>query len=113
MVKPSEFNRRIILRNYNYVQGTNGGITPTLIESVTVWAKVENKSGNITTEQAQVQWQDYTRVTIRFQSKFNSNWVIDYEGQRYTISSLSVENEGYKEYLVFKCGTSKKIDIAS
>lgn len=106
---PSEFNRRITLAAYDYSQGDSGGSTKVLKESVEVWGLVEGRTGVAVVGHAQEQWNYDYKITIRHQSKFNSNWIVYYENNVLKINALTTVEEGYKRFMVLRCTTTQKI----
>lgn len=98
------------MKAYTFTQGASGGNTRVLAESVPVWAHIVNTSGSVQSSFAQQIWQINLKVTIRYQAKFDSNWVFEYAGQEYKISDISPKDEGYKRFLVIRSSTSEKIE---
>lgn len=109
-MRVSDFNRRITMKAYSTAQTATGGLTRVLAESVSVWAKVENRSGFVSTEYAQQIWSVNLTVTIRYQAKFDSNWVFEYEGQEYRINNITPISEGYKRFMVLRSSGAEKIE---
>ncbi len=110
MINVSEFNRRIVLTAYDYVEGNSGGIVPIFKEALSKWAKVEQKRGFTATAEAQQQSVMYYQVTMRYEKSVNENWIISYEKLTLKINDIDVKEEGYKRYQVLNCSVTLKFE---
>lgn len=105
-INVSEMNRRVVLESYTYTQGDAGGSTPVLAESVTVWAKVEQKGGSMSFTQSQLMADATYQITMRYRSGVTTNWNVVYEGQTFMINKIVTDTEGYKRYMILDCSVS-------
>lgn len=97
-----KMNRRPTFYNESYTQDAGGGTTATETERWQQWADISDRSGFNTFAQSQsLELYDY-RVRVRFDGRFNSNTGMIYEGQVCQMQSMSVESEGYKNFLVLR-----------
>ena len=97
-----KMNRRVIFFNESYTQDAGGGTKGIETERWQQWAEIGNRSGNSFIGQSQtLQTYDY-RVRVRFDGRFNSNTMMIYEGQQCACGSMTIETEGYKNYLVLQ-----------
>lgn len=106
MVNASDFDRRITLKAYDYTQNSFGAPVRDLKETVTIWAKVTQKSGFTNTQEAQQQSQSFYEIFIRYQAKFNSNWVIEYENMELKIDNIKPDDEGNKRFMIIKASVT-------
>lgn len=103
-----ELNRRITFRSWGSVQDEGGGPIAIIVNTYTIWAKVEARSGQMFSGQQQALWTYDYKVTFRYEKSriVASNFTIDYDGKRLTINSLSFINEGNRKYAVARCSTT-------
>lgn len=97
-----KMNRRPTFYNESYTQDIGGGPTSTITEQWQAWAEIDNRTGNTYAAQATELTQYDYRVKVRFDGRFNSNTVMVYEGQVCKMGSMSIETEGYKNYLILR-----------
>jgi len=94
-----KMNRRPIFYNESYIVDAGGGSRAVETERWEAWAEFNDRSGSSFIGQSQtLQTYDYV-VRVRFDSRFNSNTGMIYEGQVCTCNSMKIETEGYKNYL--------------
>lgn len=105
-INPSDFTRRITLTAYDYITGDSGGITPVLVETFDTWAKVEQKGGGMSANQAQMMADASAQITIRYRPQVTTNWNIVYEGQTYMINKIVLDNPGYKRFMIIDVSVS-------
>lgn len=100
-----KLNRRVTVERYENTQDEYGGVTSVVAESWEKWAQVDVRSGNVTQEVNQVMWSYSTKIIMRrFSSRpMKSNYCIVYEGDRYRVDSVAIENEGFKHFEVCRC----------
>ena len=105
-INASDLNRLVTLEAYSFTQGSAGGITPELVESIAnVWADVTQMSGGEQVNQNQDRnFSDY-KIVLRYRPQLNEKWIILYEGQRMAIKQMQVDNTGYKRYWIIFCST--------
>ena len=106
MIKPSEFKTLITLKSYTYTKVTGAGLQRSLADTVTAWAKWENLSGSTAPNQAQMMSDISARVTLRYNPAFSMNWVVEFDGQEYTIKFIKVDDESYKRFMIIDLGVS-------
>lgn len=97
-----KFNRRPTFYNESYVTDAGGG--PSSVETVRwqVWAEIQDRSGNTYAAQAtELMRYDY-RVKVRFDGRFTSQTWMIYEDQICKCEQMTIETEGYKNYLVLR-----------
>ena len=96
----SAMDRRPIFQNTSDSQDAGGGPILTVIEQWYQWAEITNAGGSVFSSQSQeIHTGDY-RVRLRFDGRFKSTTRMIYEGQICKQTRMSVESEGYKEFLV-------------
>jgi len=102
-VSIGKFNRRPTFYNENgFTQDAGGGTTGTITEQWQQWAQIDDRTGNTYAAQATELTQYDYRVKVRFDGRFNSNTTMVYEGQVCKCNSMSIETEGYKNYLILR-----------
>lgn len=106
-------NRRPTFYNQTYTQDAGGGTTTVESARWQQWAEIADRTGNSYAAQAQdLQRYDY-RVKVRFDSRFNSTTWMIYEGQVCKLEQMTIETEGYKNYLVLRYSkTETYVDIS-
>ena len=104
----SEFNRRGTMTAYDYDQRDSGGTYRVFRESIDIWCKIENLSVSTNPTQAQMKTDASYKITARYNPVFTTNWVFSYEGIDMMIKDISVDNEGYKRFMIFYCSTTIK-----
>lgn len=102
-----KLNRRVNLKAWGNTQDEGGGVIPTIISSYNIWAKVENRNGNLFTGEQQREWQYDYKVTFRYERSrvVNSSMTIDYDNKRLAINSLSYQDEGERKFAIARCST--------
>lgn len=103
-----KLNRRINLKAWGSTQDSEGGgVIPTIISSYNIWAKVENRNGNLFLGEQQREWNYDYKVTFRYENSrvVNSSMTIDYDNKRLAINSLSYQEEGQRRYAIARCST--------
>ena len=94
--------------SYTYSQGDSGGLTKVIAETFETWAKIEQKGGTMNFSQAQLMADATYQVTIRYRAGVTQNWNIIYEGQTMQIKAITLDNPGYKRYMIIDCGLTIK-----
>lgn len=107
MVTTRRYNRIVWVVEIASAQNDQGGNIPGGIEVARwkKWAAIQDRSGsNQFTNQQQVWDYDY-KIMMRFERTrpTKSNYMIEYEGHRLKIESLSLDSEGYKDEEVCRC----------
>lgn len=102
-----ELNRRIIMKSWGSTQDEGGGPIAIVLSSYTIWAKVEQRSGQPYTGQQQELWNYDYKITFRYEKSrvAKSNETIDYDGKRLSINSLAYSEEGNRKYCIARCST--------
>ena len=97
-----KMNLRPTFQNKSYSTDAGGGNTSTITEQWQAWAEIADRTGNSFAAQAQqLERYDY-RVKVRFDGRFNSlTWMV-YEGQLCKCEQMTIESEGYKNYLILR-----------
>lgn len=95
-------NRRPTFQNGSFTQDAGGGSSDIVTEQWKAWAEIKDRTGSsYNTEGQDVTVYDYS-VRVRFDSRFNSNTTMIYEGQVCKPSGMTIESEGFKNYLRFR-----------
>ena len=97
-----KMNRRCTFYNESYTQDAGGG--PSGVETARwqAWAEIQDRSGSSFIAQSQdVTTYDY-KVRVRFDGRFSTLTMMIYEGQVCKCNSMSIESEGYKNFLVLR-----------
>lgn len=106
MISPSEFTSLVTFKAYASGKNTYGGITRTLAETVTQWCKFEQVGGSTQPLQAQMMSDVQVRITTRYYSGFTTNWVVEFDGQEYTIKFIKTDTPNRKRFLILDCAVS-------
>lgn len=97
-----KFNRRPIFYNESYTVDAGGGPSGIETERWQQWAHIEDRSGSSFFAQSQdLTTYDY-KVKVRFDARFTTLTMMIYEGQVCKCNSMSVETEGYKNFLILR-----------
>lgn len=93
-------DRRPTFYNSNgFTQDDGGGTKDVITEQWNAWAEIQDRTGTTFLAQGtELSTYDY-RVRVRFDGRFNSQTTMVYEGQVCKCNSMSIEREGYKDFL--------------
>lgn len=106
-------NRRISLYNESVIQDAGGGTSNVETERWQTWAEIQDRTGNTFAAQATELTQYDYRVKIRFDGRVTSKTMMEYEGQVCTIGSVTIENEGYKNFMILRVArTETWVDVS-
>lgn len=106
MISPSEFTSLVTFKSYASGKNQYGGLARTLQETVTQWCKFEQLSGSTGPNQAQMMSDVTARITTRYNSGFTTNWVIEFEGQEYTVKFIKTDLPARKRFMILNCAVS-------
>lgn len=108
-----KFNRRPTFYNGSYTQDAGGGSSFVETQRWQAWAEIQDRSGNTYAAQAtELMRYDY-RVKVRFDGRFTSQTWMIYEGQVCKCEQMSIESEGFKNYLVLRYSkTETYVDLS-
>lgn len=107
MISPSEFTSLVVFKSYSSGKDpVYGGPTRTLAETVQQWCKFEQLSGGTGPNQSQMMSDVSVRLTTRYYAGFTTNWVIEFEGQEYTIKFIKTDTPNYKNFMIIDCSVS-------
>jgi len=95
-------NRRPIFYNETYTTDAGGGPSPVETERWEAWAEISDRSGSSFTQQSQDLTNYDYRVRVRFDGRFSSLTGMIYEGQVCKCQSMTIETEGYKNFLILR-----------
>lgn len=109
-INPSEFTRRITLTSYGFNQGSSGGLSAVLAETFDTWAKLDQKGGGMSANQAQMMADASAQFTMRYRPQVTQNWNIVYEEQTYMINKIVYDNPGYKRFMIIDCSVSIQLE---
>ena len=98
-----ELNRRPIFENWEYTQDAGGGNLKTILNNFFQWAKIEDRFGSQSFNQAQQQWQYDCKVIVRYNPNIVSNTTMVYANARYTINSITIVGEQPKRFQELRC----------
>ena len=96
-------NRRINCTNYGSSKSDSGGAIAVVNSQFSVWAQIDDRSGSFQNSQKDNKWVYDYKVTVRFRGDITSRTIFVYEGIKMHINSLSIQNEGMKNYLIAQC----------
>lgn len=104
----SQLRHRITFKSQSSVSDGAGGRITSLNTYYTCWAQIENKGNNKTDILEKDAIRDYTVFRIRWAQSLtiDNKLVIEYNNQKYLISSVINEDDAYKYYLI-GCTTIK------
>ena len=91
-------DRKVTFEVWGYTQDLGSGTTSEVTASWNQYAKVVTSSGNQFGGEAMQQWQYDVKVTVRKLVLIKSSYTFQYAGERYTINSIKVNNEGRQSY---------------
>lgn len=86
-------------------QSEGGGlIQGSALPAIERFAKVENRSGNVSKEAGR-QWNYDYKITVRSypSDNYDSTGFVTFEGNRLSINSIEYENEGKKRFAILRC----------
>ena len=95
-----KLNRRVGVKVWAATTDQYGGNAATLVRQYTKWAQVDNRRGGIDRGQGKDQWEYDTIIIMRHERTrpTKSNFTIDYEGCRYIINQVVIENEAHNKF---------------
>jgi SPP1 family predicted phage head-tail adaptor len=102
-----EMRNRVTVKKWTYAKDAGAGISAIANVSFTVWAKVENRTGQAQVIEGQPAWNYDYKITIRF-DKLNpvtQQNTLEYDGKKLKIQALQNIDEGKNFYLVLRCST--------
>lgn len=105
-LQAGQLNRRITLESLVQTKDSEGGMVDSWSAVATVWAKVDNLSGNdrrATSHGGQVA-EARTEFTIRHRSDLNAKMRVNYSGKKYNIRHLNDFAEAHR-FVVLTCDT--------
>ena len=108
-----KMNRRPTFYNETYTVDAGSGPSSIETERWQAWAEIQDRSGNTFAAQStELTRYDY-RVKVRFDGRFNSQTGMIYEGQYCKLEQMSIESEGYRNYLILRYSkTDKWLDLS-
>lgn len=97
-ISAGDLKDRVTLQQPTYTNNNRGGQTVTYADYGSVWCKAVPYTDSRGLEQGQETYNDATAFTVRYNSAFQADWKLRYEGNEYFIHA--VENiEGRYQYL--------------
>lgn len=93
-----EMRNRIVLQSLGGSSDAGGGQSTSYSNSSTVWAKVENLSGNESVFGGQVRDTASYKFTIRYLSSISESFRISYNSKIFQITYIKDIDEGRKKY---------------
>ena len=101
----AELNRRITIKSYTTTQDAGGGSTSTESASYSMWAKVEDRTGQWIDGQGQLLWKYDYKITVRHELSriIKSNMIVQYDGKKLLINSVAPNSEGIRKYDILRC----------
>ena len=109
MIKPSDFKNIGTMKAYTFSQTDSGGVNKVLAESLNVWMKFEQLGGGTGPSFSQIASDANFIATMRYNAAFNTNWILEYEGQNYKIDNIKTDDVSYKRFMILECSTSIKL----
>lgn len=106
MISPSEFTSLVTFKSYASGKNQYGGVTRTPAATIEQWCKFEQVGGSTAPNQAQMMSDVQARITTRYNSGFTTNWVVEFEGQEYTIKFIKTDSPNYKRFMIIDCTVS-------
>lgn len=98
-----KLNSRVTFKKFGAVQDAGGGVSSELLNSYTVWAKVEDRNGATVTSEAQTLWNYDYKITVRHADWVKSNLIIEYDDNVLQVQSVSFNSEGRRKFVVCRC----------
>ncbi len=102
-----KLNRLVTFEVWENSQDSQGSAIQTVSETFNQRASVRDRSGGQTSNEGQQQWDYDTVITVRFARELKSNMTLVYESFRYTINSISTNNEGHKRWYIIRCSKTE------
>ena len=93
-----KLNRLITFEVWENSQNEFGDASQTIAETFNCRAHFDNNAINQNTYEGQQQWGDKGVFKLRYGREIKSVYTIIYEGWRWTIDGVNVENEGHKRW---------------
>lgn len=107
MIKPSEFTSLVTFKSYSSVKNTTyGGTSRQLQAEVQLWCKFEQLGGSTNPNQSQMMTDNSVRLTLYYYDGLTTNWVMEFEGQEYTIKFIKTDEPAYKRFMIIDCAVS-------
>lgn len=111
-----KLNRRVKIRRWSSIKNEFGGLDAIEVASWYKWAEVRasnwinldlynTRAGSTNNEYQQDKWQYDTTIILRYEKDrpTRANDTLEYEGDYYTINSITVNNEYAKNFEIIKC----------
>lgn len=110
----AKLDRRPTFYNSNgYTQDVGGGTSDIITDQWQAWANIEDRTGSTFIAQSQELTNYDYRVRVRFDGRFTSKTTMIYEGQICKCQSVSIEKEGYKDFMILRYNkTDTWVDIS-
>ncbi len=100
-----EFNKKVVIKTLASSKDAGGGVGKSVIDSYSIWAKVENRTGqmNYSERQPQVSY-DY-KVTVRLYKNrpITTANICEINGKDCKINSVQTVNEGKADLSILRC----------
>ncbi len=100
-----ELNSRVLFKTYGSTKDAGGGISRAVTSSFSLWAKVENRTGQASFIEGQRQADYDYKITVRKYSSITitTAQVIEYLSKDLRINSVQNVDEGKNSWLVLRC----------
>lgn len=102
-----KLNRRVFININSYTQNSDGSITKDNA-SFSQMANIVTGTGNPVNANGLTQWSYDATITVRKLIEIKSNYIINFDGQNYGITSIKVNDERKKQYYEIKV---RKTDV--
>lgn len=107
----SNYRHKITIKRLDAPTQTAGGglVKGGVDEQMTKWANVESRSGSLTTDSGQREWNYDWKITTRYTSDFveqNGDFV-EYDGKTLIVRSVTFDNEGRKGEVILRCSNNE------
>jgi SPP1 family predicted phage head-tail adaptor len=102
-----KLNRKVTISFNTYSQNPDGSITKNNSD-FNQMANIVTGSGNPVNANGLTQWSYDATITVRKLIEIKSNYIINFDGQNYGITSIKVNDERKKQYYEIKV---RKTDV--
>ena len=100
-----KLNSRVLFKTYASTKDAGGGVSRAVTSSFSLWAKVENRTGQANYSEGQRQADYDYKITVRKHASITiaTTQVVVYLGKDLRINSVQNVDEGKSSWLILRC----------